>query len=563
MTGTCLSRIVRTVRLSRTAGSRHGDIINIRQGLRQGRSFLSRPEALEIVLVSAASTVWLLYLTPASGGFHDPATAVMAAAAVPALIAVRPWRTVPSWCVALTALSAAAALVVLQTGAPGWSQADAPAGQLLGLIALVATAGFARTPSRRRAVCACAAAGVVTEFLPAWKAWQGSGDPNTLMGGTFYWHNQLGLWMTALGLLAAAYALNGRLRWARWVAGGLSAVATACTVLSTARTDLALLVVGYLILLPLSVRGRGRLQQLAVWAALPAASVLLLLFLTSSLFFSTSWSGVSALQSSSDTAAVAGDRGTSSLEHNGGDRVRFDKAAVHSWSRHPVLGNGFGSFRYTVVDDVPVGDTISAFTHNGYLEALTSGGLVFAIPFIGVWLGVAWAAVRQLVQCLRRGAARDPLCGAALAVGVLLAHSAVDFDWHYSSLLVLLGVLGGVLIGSQERQPVNRGRIALVAAGLTFVVAVTMAASLAEHHGRQVTQQAQGKSAQQLLDSRWWGTDDMRIDTAALDACWSNGRLTCPPEVARRAVDATAKAATLDPEVRTVRRQVLAAMRHT
>jgi len=482
------------------------------------------------------------------------------------LVAVRPWRSVPPPWLVLATLSAGAALAVLLGRAPGWSQADSPAGQLLGLLALVTTVGFARKPSRRRAVCAFAAAGVLTQFLPAWKAWEGSGDPNTLMLGTFYWHNQLGIWMTALGLLTAAYALNGTRTRARWAAGCLVTVAGACTVLSTARTDLALFVAGYLLLLPLSLRGRGLLRQFGVWVALPVASLLFLLVLTSPLFFAKNWYGVAAVQTSSNsgtTTSLVGDRGTSSLEHNGGDRLRFDKAALDSWSRNPVLGNGFGSFRYTVVEDVPAGDTISAFTHNGYLEALTSGGVVFAVPFVGVWLSVAWAAVRQLVRGLRRGAARDPLCGAALAVGVLLAHSAVDFDWHYPSLLVLLGVLGGVLIGSRERESVSRRRTAVVAVGLAFVVLLTVTASLVEHHGRQVVQQAAGKSAQQLLDGRWWGTDDMRIDTAALDACWSGGHLTCPADVARRALDATVKAARLDPDIRTLRGQVLAALRHT
>lgn len=98
---------------------------------------------------------------------------------------------------------------------------------------------------------------------------------------------------------------------------------------------------------------------------------------------------------------------------------------------------------------VPVGSNVSAFVHDGYAEALTSGGLAFGLPLLGIWSLVGVAAARRYLQSCRQSCPERPVfVGAALAAGVLLVHSAVDFDWHYPSLLVLLGVVGGMLLTS-------------------------------------------------------------------------------------------------------------------
>ncbi len=523
---------------------------------------LQLPDALECTLVLAAGAVWLLFLTPASGGFHDPSTAVMALALLPALLAVRPWRWVSGRLLLFVALAAAGALLVLLRTPTGWEQADSPAGQVLGLIAVVVVAAFTRTPGRRRAVVAFLLAAVALQFGSAWKAWQGSGDPNHLMVGTFYWHNQLGIWMTALGLVATAHAVGSSGR-SRWVAGLFACVSVASVALTTSRTCLGLLVLGLLAMTPMVVRSQHRRRSLGAVMAVPAGGVLLLLVLTSSLFFARPWSGLSAVQTTANNPGALGNRGTSSLATNGGDRGRWTAAALTTWTEHPILGDGYGSFRFTVGSHVPVGSNISAFVHNGYAEALTSGGIAFGLPFLGVWLLVAVAAARRYLQSWRRTCPERPVfVGAALAAGVLLVHSAVDFDWHYPSLLVLLGVVGGMLLTSREPRQVSRGRAAVSAVGLVLVTMFVATASLVEHHGRQVTTDGRARTAQQLLDTRWPGTDDPRVDFAALQACLSpNGSLAVPVGVARRAVAVSQRAARLDPQLRDLRVRVAAASR--
>ena len=523
---------------------------------------ISHPDALEGVLVLAAAVTWLLYLTPNSGGFHDPSTAVTAGAFLPALIAVRPWRTVSGWLLVLVGLAAAAALVVLLRTATGWEQADSPAGQILGLLALVTAAGFCRTPARRRALIAVLVVAVAFQFLPAWKAWHGSGDPNHLLLGTFYWHNQLGIWMTALGLVASAHAVGGSGR-TRWLSGVLSALAVASVVLTTSRTCLALLVLGLIGLLPLILRSHSRPRALASWCAVPVGGLLLLLVLTSSLFFARPWSGISAVQVTGNNPGALGNRGTSSLATNGGDRARWTSAALTTWTEHPVLGDGFGSFRYTVGQHVPIGRSVSAFVHNGYAEALTSGGLAFGLPYFGVWLVVGIAATRRYLSSLRNVASeRSVYAGFSLAAGVLLLHSAVDFDWHYPSLVVLLGVTGGVLLPSHVEPLPSRRRLVVGAGVLVLVTGFVVTASLVEHHGRQLTTDGRTRTAQQWLDERWPGIDDPRLDRAALQACLTpDGSLKVPASEALRAVAASKRAASLDPDLRALRDLVATAAR--
>jgi hypothetical protein len=515
------------------------------------RVLLRHPDALECTLVLAAATMWLFRLTQESGGFHDPSTALTAIAFLPALLAVRPWRTVGRAPLLLTVLAGGGALLVLLRTSTGWEQADSPAGQILGAVGLVITAGFARTAGRRRAVVLVLLLAVMIEFLPGWKAWVGSGDPNHLLVGTFYWHNQLGIWMTALALVATAHAVAAKDR-SRVVAAVVAPVAIACVVLSTSRTCLLLLVLGLLALLPLVLRSDHRVRAGLSWALAPVTALLLLLVLTSSLFFSKPWSGISAVESTANNPGALGNRGTSSLATNGGDRGRWAVAALTTWRDNPVLGDGFGSFRYTVSEHVPAGANISSFVHNGYAEALSSGGLVFGLPMLALWGLVGWAAVKRYLASLRPvGTDRSLYAGAAVAAGALLLHSAVDFDWHYPSLLVLLGVLGGLLLPRQERN----GRVMPTAAVLVVVLALIATMSLVEHHGRTVI--ARGGTAQQLLDERWWGTDDPRIDLAALHACLhDDGGLACTPAEARRAVSVSSRAAGLDANLRSLRDRV-------
>ena len=61
--------------------------------------------------------------------------------------------------------------------------------------------------------------------------------------------------------------------------------------------------------------------------------------------------------------------------------LHWTAAALDSWVESPVNGRGFGSFRDTQVEHQS-GASYSAFAHNAYAEALTSGGLLFGAPIL-------------------------------------------------------------------------------------------------------------------------------------------------------------------------------------
>ncbi|MCW2599419.1 MAG: O-antigen polymerase [Frankiales bacterium] len=381
------------------------------------------------------------------------------------------------------------------------------------------------------------------------------------MVGTFYWHNQFGIWMTALGLLATAWAIGAQ-GWTRWAASVLAPVAVTSVVLSTSRTDLGLLLVGLVCLLPLAVRSARQLPSALRWSAVPAGSAVLLLVLTSSLFFDRPWSGPAVLLQNASTSSAAGDRGEASIATHGGDRARWTSAALTSWSENPLVGDGFGSFRFTVGENVPPGANTSAFVHDGYAEALASGGLAFGLPLLLLCLLVAVTTLRRYAQSLRRVCPERPiLAGASVASGVLLVHAGLDFDWHYPSLVVLLGVVAGLLLGGRAASPSSRPRVVMVAMGSVLMTLLIVTTSLVEHHGRQLTTDGRSYTAAQLLADRWPGTDDPRIDGVALRACLdTQGRLIAPAGVALRAVAASEHAASLDPELKALRELVKATL---
>jgi hypothetical protein len=341
----------------------------------------------------------------------------------------------------------------------------------------------------------------------------------------------------------------------------LAAVGGAVVVLTTSRTSLGLLLLAWVVVGAACVVAPRRRRALGLWLAVPALSVGLLLVGTGAAFFDRSWAGPPFLTGGTEASSqVTGSRGADSAESNGSDRVAWTQAAVHSFAEHPLTGDGFGSFLATSDPQLASGRNRSTFVHNGYAEALASGGLVFGLPVLGGAIVVGLTALRALRRRPTYSPEQPLLLGVALAAGLLLLHSGVDFDAHYASLQVLVGVLGGVLLGARGRTPSRRkASPTLVTAGLVLSLATVAVTTLAEHHGRVASRS--GVSASQLLDAEWPGIRDPRIELAALAACLdASGGLAVPADVARRALSASDVAAGLLPEVRDLRARVRLAL---
>jgi hypothetical protein len=501
--------------------------------------------------MAVVATTWLLYVTPAAGG-HDWQTAAGLLAMVPALLVTRPWQRVSPVLLGLSVAVALGGLLVLELTPTGWEQADSVAAHVAGALAAVLAVSYATTPARRVIVVVVLLVGVLVQFQQSWLQWWGSGDPNRLMVGSFYWHNQFGAFMAALGVVGLALVVVGR-RWQR--AAGFVTMPFAATgvILSTSRTSLALLLVGWLWIGAVALTSSSRARAVAAWAAASLATVALLYGVTSSVFFPDHrYDGPPLLHSASSDHFDPGGRGLDTLSGNGADRLDWSQAAVRAWAARPVTGNGFGSFWVTSPTRLRAETWLTPFVHDGYADALTSGGLLFGGPVIALaLLALVWAARGTWAACRRAGPERGILLGTGLATGILLAHSAVDFDWHYSALIVSLGIVAGVVYRSQVAPSAPRTTPQWLAiTALLLATAIGVAASLVEYHGREASVAQPGprdREVRRLLDAQLPGAYDPRYGLSALDLLLKEPVHGIDPGLAQRVISATARYADIDP----------------
>jgi hypothetical protein len=313
--------------------------------------------------------------------------------------------------------------------------------------------------------------GVLVEVAESWLAWWGGSNAAAPITGTFYWYDPFAAFLiagTVLGLSlwlrrTGPVATLGLVTFALGSIGlvySTSRAADACFALA------AIIVCGVHLL---SNRVQG-LRRVAVALAVGAFSVWAI---AGPPFFAHR-----ALPLAGTSARASGQ----SLGQNGGYRMDFWREALGVFRRHVLTGGGFHSLAAESQGHVPATWPLSPLAHNGYLQALSDGGLLLGVPFVLAALAVAWWVLSALVRSVR---ARDfstqafvlPLC-----LGALLAHSVVDFDWSYAADFTLVAILAGVLAGTRysERTPhrsslSSRAVAGAVLAGvvLTGVAAVT------------------------------------------------------------------------------------------
>lgn len=299
-------------------------------------------------------------------------------------------------------------------------------------VLLLAWAGdAARGGVRRTLLLVALVAAGGAQFAAGWLPWWGAQDPQKLFQGTFYWHNQVGVFLAATGLLALAAVAHGRavglLGWA------VAPLCVAGTVFSTSRGSQLGLGLGVVLLVVL-VGGRRAGPRLAVLGATAlggAASVVL----TGPPFFPERVSPVAGTAARSE-----------SFVGNGVTRLEDWAAAWDVFARWPVTGAGFDSFR-AATEAVGVGERsgMTAYVHNGFLQAFTDGGLLLGVPVLAVTVALAAAVLRRLPAAVRGGDA--VAVGAAVVLLVLALHSGMDFDWAYPSLLGLPALVAPLVVG--------------------------------------------------------------------------------------------------------------------
>lgn len=402
------------------------------------------------VAVGAALAWWATYLTWGTGGREPHVLSVGCALLAAAYVVARPWRSVGPLPTALVHAVALGAWVVVLTAPTGWAGADEVAAYTFAAELGLVTWGWATGTTRRHLVLAAVLGAAGAQFAAGWLPWWGLQDPSRLFEGTFYWHNQVGIFLAAGAVLGLAAVAAGRpvslLGWT------IAPLCVAGTVYSTSRGSQLALVLGVVLLLAML-----RARRIQVVAAL-AISWAVTWVLTGPPFFSEHVSPTAATEARS-----------ASFVGNGLQRFEDWRRAAAIFRHWPVSGAGFDSFDSAAqVATTPRDDVHTAFAHNGYLQIAADGGLVLLVPVVALLGLVAWRVLRGAPAAVHD---RDVLrVGGASALLALLLHSGMDFDWGYPSLLALAALVAVLALPLPERGPRTRWDLPLAALGVVLLV---------------------------------------------------------------------------------------------
>jgi O-antigen ligase len=429
-----------------------------------------------IGLAVLACAWWLLAAPRLEGGRGAGAVTVGAILTGLATLAVQPHRFVPRGAIWLALAVSAAAFGVALTAPTGWAGASVAASYVcVSWLVVVVAAAAVRDPRVPNLVFLVLIAGVLVEVAESWLAWWGGSTASHPIDGTFYWYDPfaafliagtvigLSLWLlrsgpiATFGLLGCVLGTIGLVYSTSRAAGACFAFAVLCVfavhllshrLAGVRRVLIATVVTGF-----------------AVWA------------IAGPPFFK---------QRSLPFAATTQRAVGQSLSQNGSYRVDFWREALGVFHRHPLSGGGFHSLASAAVGHVPKSWPISPLAHSGYLQALSDGGLLLAVPFLLAAALLAWYVVSGLLGAVRRrdfstGAIVVPLC-----LGALLAHSAVDVDWSYAADFAVVAVLAGLVAAARWSAPgrlVKPSRSRVIPAAVLVGVALTGLAAGAAWHG--------------------------------------------------------------------------------
>lgn len=446
-------------------GQASTDALPERGATPRGRRDMAAGAAVGSVLL-----VWALPMTHGAGGRDPWLLGLGLLSLLPALLLLRPWRSLPASHVLLSMAPAVAALAVCLSAATGFDGLDETA--------LLAYAGglylcvraWAVDGQRRLLVLVALALVGLEQFSKAYLPWWGNGSVRELMVGTFYWHNQFSAFMLGTGLVAAVLAVRGT-GLARRVGWVTAPWALAALLFAGSRAGLATFAVCWTVVVLLSfLDRRGRVASLSLLAVALGLATLL----SSPLLMED------AGRFSSTLAAREAEQG---VEGNGRARLAYWEAAVRLGVEHPVTGTGFDSFGAASVSLLPERSMLSPYVHNGYLQAFSDGGAVL----LGAVVAATGLPLLVAARTLARRRREDDLLGVAVPIALfaLVLHSGVDFDWVYPSLAALFAILAAVLPAgppgrSATRGP-GRGRragSALLAALVLVVVVAAVPAAL-------------------------------------------------------------------------------------
>jgi O-antigen ligase len=503
-----------------------------------------RRALLEHVVALAVLGVWAVPFTRAVGGRDAHAELVFAIVLLPALLLLRSWRARSRELVAAFAI-AAAALSVCLLAPSGWWGADVAGGYVLAAAAFVGLRRYVRDVERVEVVAVAVCLAGLYQFSQAFLPWWGSRNAATEMSGTFYWHNPYAAFLLPAAIIGLGLVVAGRspLRLVGWCAAPVGA---AGVVFSSSRAALGALVVGWALVIGLSLLARRNRAPalglvglaIALCAALPGPPLFP--------HYSSPFAGTEARAAAGET-----------LTQNGMYRMQFWHEAASVARHHPLTGSGYHTLATASAYYTPSGWARSQLAHNGYLQPFADGGLLLGVPFlVGIAGLLLWALRRAAAPLRRRERNADSLLYAAIGIAVLaaLAHSAVDFDWSHPAILVELAVLGACVAPTGEvRAGWHRFPRSVALAGLVGCLGVSVPAL----HQWQANESSMRQTPSQMLVAADAPFGDFRPAQRVLqDAIGGTPAVT--DAQARAALQLTGDEATVDLHLALLREAVAA-----
>jgi O-antigen ligase len=401
---------------------------------------------LPSVVVLATVAWWLMPAALWWGGRDVHAVSGGAILTAAAVAAVRPDRLLPHRAVILALAVSGGAMLVAATAPTGWSGATNAAEYVCAAwTALCVAAAVVRDRRIVFVLLALLVLGVMIEIRAAWLPWWGGENSTAPMRGTFYWHNPFAIYLLPGAVLGLVMWLR-RTRLIGWLGLGGFALGAIGIFYSTSRASLACFIAAVVVTLVAHVF-TTRVRGLVRAAVGIAGTTALVWMIGGPPFFPH--------QSHSPVAGLAARAAGQSLGQNGSYRLDFWREALGVFSRHPVTGGGYHSMATASADHNPHHWPLSPLAHNGYLQALSDGGLLLGVPFLLACAVVCWWVLAALWEAVRRREFGLTSFAVPLVLAALLAHSAVDFDWSYPADLLLTAILAGLVAGERwlDRTP--------------------------------------------------------------------------------------------------------------
>lgn len=483
---------------------------------------------------------WAGPLSGASGGRGVHTQLLVALAAIPALIGLRVWRL--PWRSALAALVCAVALLVCVAAPTGWAGGDAASGYVLAGAGYLGVRRFVSSEQRRvvvgAAVCLAGAYHLITALPP----WLAAGNSATPLIGSFDGWNAYAAFLLPAAVIGLGLAAEGAApwRWFGWVSGPLCG---AGVVLSNSRATTACLAAAAIVLFAVSVRRRAAVVRLLVAVALTAVVAF---GLTGPPFFSHRASPLAAAEQRAATGQT--------LSQNGTYRTEFWRSAAQVFIHHPITGAGYHSLVPASRPYTPASWARSPNAHDGYLQALSDGGLLLGLPLLAAAVMIGASALRRIWRHLASPARESAdLTVIAMSIAILgaLAHSAVDADWTYSAIMMEAAFVAACVVGSASATTTSRlARLtpwlaAFAGVGALAVTAVSL-------HQWQRSEVGGSYSASALLARSGATFGDYRPAEKLLRE-YVAGHLTATPDQVERALTDTERDAHIDHDLATLR----------